>query len=631
MSLYLKNISLDEAKNISRDICSEIELQKELVDTWEALGRVTYSSCYAKVSSPHFTASAMDGIATCFKYTTSAGANNPVTLSEGMFEVVDTGDPINSPFDCVIMIEDVEKSSDGYIVRNPVIPYQNVRPIGEDIQIGEMIVSKKKMITPIEISSLLAAKITKVEVYKNLTVGIIPTGDEIVDARDENTPKKGELIDYNSWTFKAIIESLGVNAIRYDTVKDDKESLKHALLKACNECDMIILNAGTSKGRGDYAGDVVEENGKMLFHGVAVKPGKPASLGVINDTPIFGVPGYPVSGFFIIESIVKEGIASALNKIKKVDFKYDVLEASLSRKVVSSLKNDEYIRVKLGMVCDKIIAIPMGKGAGATMSLTNADGFFVVPKNVEGYEANTNININILRKDFKIEDTLISIGSNDIIMDILSDLFKDHNLTLSSTSVGSLGGIMALKRGEAHIAPSNLLGKNGIYNVDYCKKYLDDCAIIKFVKRKQGFIVEKGNPLNIRDFKDLERVMYVNRQKGSGTRVLLDYYLEKNNINKSLIKGYDREEITNLTVAAQIKGGSADCGLGVEAAAKMMELDFVPICSEDYDIILKKEMLNDYRVKTFLDIIASKEFKKRLDAIGGYDLSQVGEVVVLGG
>ncbi|KMT22699.1 molybdopterin biosynthesis protein [Clostridium cylindrosporum] len=631
MKLYLNNTPLDEAIEITREVCSKIVLESEIVDTVDALSRITYKAHYAKISSPHFTAAAMDGIATRFEYTLNADTNNPVTLREDMFEVVDTGDPINEPFDCVIMKEDLVEDSDGYVVRKSHVPYQNVRPIGEDIQFGEMIVPKKRKITPLDISSLLASKITKVEVYKNLKVGIIPTGDEIIDSSRDNIPSKGELLDFNSWTFKALVESYGVQGIRYDVVKDNKDDLKAAVMKATEECDMVILNAGSSKGRGDYAGSIIEDCGEKFFHGISIKPGKPASLGIINDTPIFGVPGYPVSAFFVIESLVKEGINSALNNITNIIKKNPKIDAYLSRKVVSSLKNDEYIRVKLGKVDEKVIAIPVGKGAGTTMSLTNADGYFIIPKDVEGLKASSKVNINLLREDFNPDNTLVSIGSHDIAMDIIADYFKDYGLNFSSTHTGSMGGIMALKRGETHIAPSHLLGENGVYNIEYCEKYLGKCVIIKFLKRIQGFIVEKGNPLNIRDFKDLERVNFVNRQKGSGTRMLLDYNIEKFDVNKSRIKGYDREEITHLSVAAQIKGGSADCGLGVLAAANMMGLDFIPVCSEDYDIILNREMLEDCRIKTFLEIITSKDFKERLNKIGGYDLTNAGEVVVLGG
>ena len=627
MSLYLKNISLEEAINKSKEVCSKINLKTEMVNTWEALGRVTSRAHYANVSSPHFTASAMDGIATCFKYTEKADINNPVTLTKDMYEVVDTGDPVNHPFDCVIMIEDVVLTDKGCTITKPSTPYDKVRPIGEDIQKGEIIVPRLKKITAIEMSSLLAAKITKVEVFKEVTVGIIPTGDEIIDAREVTLPEKGELIDYNSWTFKALIDSYGGKGVRYDIVKDNKENLKKAVLKAASECDMVILNAGSSKGRGDYSVDVVEELGEKFFHGIDIKPGKPTSLGLVNETPIFGVPGYPVSAFFIIESLVKPGIEVVLNKIQNVKNENKTINAVISKKVSSSPKRDEFVRVKLGKVGDKVVASPLGKGGSTTMSLTNADGYFVIPKDNAGFEASSEIKINILKDDFNLDKTLIFAGGHDIAIDVLKDFIKSKDINLTSTNVGSLEGIMALKKGETHIAPINILGEKGDYNIDYCKKHLDDFVIIKFVKRVLGFAVQKGNPLNITNFNDLSRVSYVNRQKGSGTRLFLDYNLEKNDINKSSIKGYDREEITNLGVAAQVKGKVADTGLCTQSAANIMELDFVPVCTENYDFVLKRDSLEDYRVKELLNILKSSEFKNKLDEIGGYNFSEIGEVI----
>ncbi|MEG2892587.1 MAG: molybdopterin biosynthesis protein [Clostridium sp.] len=631
MALYLNNISLREAIDLSIETSSKIVLQSETIPTSEALGRITYKAHYANISSPHFIASAMDGIATCFKYTLDADINTPVNLTDDMYEVVDTGDLVPQPFNCVIMKEDIVEE-DGYItIRKSCVPYENIRPIGEDIQMGEMIISKKQKITPLDISSLLAAKITLVEVYKPITVGIIPTGDEMTSGDSSIMPKPGQLVDYNSFTFKALVEGYGALGIRYNIVKDNIEDLKKALLKASEECDMVILNAGSSKGRGDFAEEVITSLGKVLFHGISIKPGKPASLGIINDTPIFGIPGYPVSAFFVMDSLVKSSIEYLQNRVYHTKKERNTIKAHLARKVVSSLKSDEFIRVKLSRVAEKIVASPIGKGAGVTMSLTCADGYFIVPQDVEGYEASQEVEVNLLRDNLDLDNTLISLGSHDVIMDILMDYLKDKGVYLSSTHTGSMGGLLSIRRGEAHMAPVHLLSNNGEYNIEYCKKYLGECVLIKFAKRIQGFITAKGNPLNIKEFKDLERVSYVNRQRGSGTRLLLDHFCEKNNINKSSIKGYDREEITHLTVAAQVGGNSADCGMGILAAAKIMDLDFVPLCSEEYDLVIPKYMLDDYRVKCLIETISSDEFKSRIDEIGGYDLSHSGEVVVLGG
>lgn len=626
MALFLKNISLEEATSIINNECKNISLKTESIDTRFSLGRITSTPVFAKISSPHFIASAMDGIATRFSYTLDADVNRPVLLEKDKYSVVDTGDPVEEPFDSVIMLEDIQEVDGGVVIRKPAVPYQNIRPIGEDIQMGEMVIPSNHRIRAIDISSLLAGGNNEISVYEKIRVGIIPTGDELVDAGV--MPKKGDLIDYNSWAFSAIVKEWGGEPVRYDIVKDDMNDIKNALSRATQECHMVIINAGSAKGRGDFADDILKDMGTMFFHGVSIKPGRPASFAFINGKPVFGVPGYPVSAYFVMDNLVKSGFYSLLRSYLS---KREIVEATLSRKVVSSLKNDEFVRVKLGKVGGKLIATPIGRGAGVTMSLTRADGFFVVDKNHEGIEAGEKVNVEVLKGTDNINKTLVSIGSHDVIIDIISDLMNSKGFDLSSTHTGSMGGIMALKKNEAHIAPIHLLDENGLYNISYVKKYLGDYTLIKLVRRVQGFMVEKGNPLNIRNFEDLKRVRFVNRQKGSGTRLLLDHYLKGYGIDKVDIKGYDREELTHLTVAAQISGGSADCGMGIMSAAEYLGLDFIPICSEDYDITLPSYMLEDERFKTFYQIIISEEFKKKVEEIGGYDLSNTGEIVNIRG
>ncbi|MCX7950689.1 MAG: molybdopterin biosynthesis protein, partial [Clostridiales bacterium] len=469
----------------------------------------------------------------------------------------------------------------------------------------------------------LAGGVNKVPVYEKVRVGIIPTGDELVDVG--TSPKRGELIDFNSWTFAAMVKEWGGEPVRYDIVKDEFDKIKETALKALNDCHMIIINAGSAKGRGDYAEDILSELGELKFHGVSIKPGRPASFSMAGNKAIFGVPGYPVSAYFVMDNIVKIGFDTII-KTNTTDKKQ--VEAVLTKKINSSLKNDEFIRVKLGKVEDKLIASPIGRGAGVTMSLTTADGVVVIDKNKEGLEAGEKVEVKLLRDIKDIDNTLVCIGSHDVILDIISDMMSKRGYNLNSTHVGSMGGIMALKRGETHIAPIHLLDGEGKYNTSYVKKYLGDYAILKLVKRVQGFMVKKGNQLDITGFDDLTRVRFVNRQKGSGTRMLLDYHLNKKGINISEINGYEREEVTHLNVAAQVAADSADCGLGVLSAAEFMGLDFIPVCSEEYDIAVPKTMLEDERFKAFLEVVKSQEFKDKLNSIGGYEINSCEIILV---
>ncbi|NLV75804.1 MAG: molybdopterin biosynthesis protein, partial [Tissierellia bacterium] len=336
--------------------------------------------------------------------------------------------------------------------------------------------------------------------------------------------------------------------------------------------------------------------------------------------------GYPVSSYLVFETFVRPLILKYIGLEEEEDL---IVEAISSKKIVSSLKSRELVRVNLGYVDDKLVATPLSSGAGVTMSLVKADGIAIIPQNLEGVEAGDKVNVRLLKPLSQIKRTLVSIGSHDIIMDILGDMMH-----LTSGHVGSMGGILAMKRGECHIAPIHLLDlETGEYNISYVKRYFpgQKMAIIKGVKRHQGFIVEKGNPKGIKDFSDLlrEDVIYVNRQRGAGTRILLDYYLNKENIDPTNIKGYDREMTTHMAVATAVKTGSATVGLGIYSAAKASDLDFIDIAYEDYDFLLPYELLEDERVKKFIRTLKSKEFKERVEALGGYGFENIGEIIIV--
>jgi len=300
------------------------------------------------------------------------------------------------------------------------------------------------------------------------------------------------------------------------------------------------------------------------------------------------------------------------------------------------LKHTEYVRIKLGMVEDKLIATPLSRGAGATMSLVRADGILTIPRNSEGIEAGEKVQIELTKNIDDIKNTIVSIGSHDLIMDMIGSLMhrKDSRYNLSSAHVGSMGGLMSLRRGEAHMAPIHLLDEEtGIYNKSYIKKLLPDSriALVKGVKRVQGMMVRKGNPKNIAAFKDFTRedVQFVNRQKGAGTRILVDYILNREGIDPDSILGYERDMTTHMAVAAAVSSGSADVGVGVLSAAKAMDLDFIPIGEEEYDFAIPEKYLEMDMFKQFIDIIKSEEFKDILLDLGGYGAEGIGEIILV--
>jgi putative molybdopterin biosynthesis protein len=622
--IYLSNTDIEEAVSLYLGkLDTAISLVKtELVDIREARGRVTAAPVIAKLSSPNQNAAAMDGIMVISDRTFSANEANPAILNRGMdFEYVNTGFPLVEPYDSVIMIEDVAVLNDGQVkIMAQAAPWQHVRPIGEDIVAGEMILPENHLIRPMDIGAVLSGGVAEVAVYERIRVGIIPTGSEITD-RYDSLPR-GKIFDSNSWTFRAIVEEQGGIAERISPVEDDYKKLKNAVAELAERNHIVIVNAGSSAGSKDYTAQVIEDLGELVLHGVAIKPGKPTVLGMIGHKPVIGVPGYPGSAFLVFEEIVNP-VIRALQRRKTE--RPAQARAVVSRRVVSTLKYREYVRVKLGKVGDKLIATPLNRGAGVAMALVKADGILVIPKNSEGCEAGEEALVELVNDMEAIENTIVSIGSHDLIMDYIGSILARKGHTLSSAHVGSMGGILAIKRGEAHIAPIHLLDEEtGEYNKSYIEKYLkdEDVALVKGVRREQGFMVVKGNPKRIYGIGDLKRddVTFVNRQKGSGTRILTDYLLKKSGVEARKVRGYERDMTTHMAVAAAVDSGTADVGVGVASAAGAMGLDFIPIGFEEYDFAIPRKYMETEGIKSFLEVLESTEFRQILKELGGYGM-----------
>lgn len=630
---YLQNRELNEAitaylRYVS-DKCDGLGSETILVN--DALHRITSRAVKAVHSSPHYYAAAMDGIATLAAKTYNATETTPILLTlHTDYVVVDTGDPIDERFDTVIMVEDLIQHDETHIrLLSAVAPYVNIRQIGEDICQEEILLTSNTIIRPSTMGAMLAGGVMRVDVRKRPIVGIIPTGDEVVAPKPD--PQPGEVLEFNSTIFKGMLQEWGCDVIIYPIIPDQIDKMENAINLAVDECDLVLLNAGSSAGRDDYASTVLKNIGDVFQHGIAIKPGKPTLLGSVRRKPVIGVPGYPVSGILVLDYIVKQVLA----QLRMLPFEENpILEATLSKRILSGLKYEEFIRVKLGNVAGKWIATPLNRGAGVVTSFMKADGILRIPQNTEGLEAGEIVRIERLVPLNQLEHTLVMIGSHDPLIDLMHDQLRTihPDLYLSSSHVGSMGGIMAMRRQEAHITTIHLLDESdGTYNRSYLKTYLPDENLvwIKGVKRTQGLMVAKGNPKKIKNIADLtnESVRFVNRQKGSGTRILLDYLLRQNNIDPDTIYGYDREEYTHLSIAVQVAQGSADCGLGIYSAAKIYQLDFIPLCDEEYDFIVRGDFMDDPRMKAFQEILTSDAFNRELIAMGGYSTEGIGEIV----
>lgn len=617
---YLNNTPIEEALNIYLGAVRDAvgERKTETVKTGEAFGRVLAKAVYAVICSPHYNASAMDGIAVRSADTVSAAENEPLFLPDGSFQVVDTGDAIPDEYDAVIMVEDITEKDGGVLIYSSVHPWQNIRQIGEDICMGDMLAPSLTVLTPQLCGAFLAGGVTEVECIGKPLFGIIPTGDEIVSPT--SNPKKGEIIEFNSVIFSGMLKENGADSKIYEIVPDKKELLTAVIRQAAEECDAVLVLAGSSAGRDDYTSEIIDSLGKVLVHGIAAKPGKPAVLGLIGKTPVVGLPGYPVSGIVVMNEIVKP-VADFLSGKETPEKAF--INATAARSIVSSLKYKEFVRVTVGKRENGFFAQPLPRAAGVITSFTKADGILEVPQNTEGYEIGEQVRVRLLRPVEEIENSLIVAGSHDPLIDEIADLLKrsDTPFRLCSSHVGSMGAVTAVRTHTAHLGGIHLLDtESGKYNESYIKRYFPHggARLVKGVGRIQGLMVKKGNPLKIKSFEDISAHRYVNRQKGSGTRILCDFLTQKYGLDESKIKGYYTEEYTHTAVAAQIANGNADCGLGIYSAARMYDLDFIEICVEEYDFLIDEKAYDSDSVQAFLNALGSEDFKKRLSEMGGY-------------
>ena len=629
---YLTNTPLAEAR---RSYLKALEAlgfgsEGEMVPVQEACGRVTAEAVYAHGCAPHYAASAMDGIAVHATDTFGATDTTPVSIGPDRFAVVDTGDEVPAGYDAVVMVEEIVPQADGSVtIHGAAAPWQHIRQIGEDVCAGEMILPGYTAVSPAAIGAMIAGGVLTVPVIRRPVIGIIPTGDEILSPCAD--PQPGQILEFNGSIFSAMVRQWGAEPRLYPIVPDIFDQIQTALARAVDECDMVLLNAGSSAGREDYSAAAIGALGQVFCHGLAMRPGKPAILGAVGTKPVLGVPGYPVSGILVIEELLRPLVDLWFHQAPAP---VPTAVATLTRPVVSGLKYEEFVRVRMGCVGDRLMASPLNRGAGVVSSFMKADGILRIPQDQEGYEAGTEVEVRLLSPLSKLRNTLVVIGSHDPLLDEVGNLLHmaDPTLCMSSSHVGSMGGIMAVRRGEAHAAGCHLLDtETGRYNVSFLRKYFPNGGVklIRCVGRNQGLMVAAGNPLGIRGFSDIARpgVRYVNRQKGSGTRILADYLCRESGLATERIYGYDREELTHTSVAAQIAGGSADAGMGIYSAAKLYGLDFLPVCVEEYDLLIPDQAYDTPLIRRLIAVLQSDEFQEKLTDMGGYTLDRPGEII----
>ena len=667
-NIYLEDIPLDQAQAALQTALYKVDLwgplPEERIPVPEANGRVTSAAIFAKISSPHYHASAMDGYALRAQDTVGATETSPlqVRLVDADIDpqeiirpaqAANTGHPLPLWANAVVMIEHTQlvtlsDGKPGIEIRAAVPPWHHVRPMGEDMVATELVLPANHKLRPVDLGALAGSGHVTVGVYQRPRVAIIPTGSELVSLTGDPAPagleedaklRAGQIVEYNSIVLAAQVSDWGGVPTRWPIVPDELAAIETAVQSAAAAHDLVLVNAGSSAGSEDYTAHIVQKMGELLVHGVAVRPGHPVILGILKPeedprsaryVPVIGVPGYPVSAALTGEIFVEPLLAQWQGQQAMVR---PVIEGTLTRKTMSHTGDDDYVRVSVGKVGDKIMVTPISRGAGVISSLVRADGILQIPRFSEGQNAGDKVTVQLYRTVQEIEQTIVAIGSHDLTLDLLAQFLaeKEGGFRLMSANVGSLGGLVALRRGEAHLAGAHLLDPDtGVYNESYIHRYVpeQEIVVVTLVGREQGWIVPPGNPKGLSGWSDAANpdVQLVNRQRGAGTRLLLDYELGQLGIDPTQVRGYEREEYTHLAVAAAVASGVADAGLGIRAAARALELDFVPMAAEQYELVLPVEFYESALLLPLLDLLHDARFKQAVNALPGYDTVPMGQV-----
>jgi putative molybdopterin biosynthesis protein len=659
MVVYLHDIPLPEAHARFQTALAKAGLWKmlgtETIPLDEhAVGRVLAAPVWAKISSPHYHASAMDGFAVRSEATIGAMPNRPIILfcdeatGSQRAQYLDTGDPLPNWADAVIPIENVEPldedNTPATVVRYPhairlrasITPWSHVRPLGEDIVATQLVLPSGQTLRPVDLGAVAACGHHELVVSRKPRVSILPTGTEL---KPVGQPvKAGDIIEFNSMVIAGQVNSMGGQARRYPICADNFKAIQDEVLEASKDSDLILLNAGSSAGSEDFSSRIVETMGELLVHGVAVRPGHPVIIGMIRveprpdgccQIPIIGVPGYPVSAALTIEIFVEQLLARWLGRQPHQPV---TVTATLTRKLTSPAGDDDYTRMAVGYVGDRLLAAPLARGSGVITSLVRADGITIIPSGSQGLPTGADVTVRLYRSPNDLRRTIFAIGSHDMTLDLIAQYLAEYDRRLISANVGSQGGLVALRRGEAHLAGSHLLDpETGVYNLAAIKEYLPGIPVkvVALVDRKQGLMVRRGNPKGIHRIEDLPQpgVTFVNRQRGAGTRLLLDYHLGRLGVAPQAIRGYNQEEYTHLAVAAAIASGRADCGLGIAAAADALDLDFIPLYDENYELIIPAQFYDDPLLKPLFEVLNDAKFRKTVEVMPGYGVSRMGTLV----
>ncbi len=613
----------------------------EKININDSLGRILSTDITAKLDVPPFARSQRDGYAVIAQDTFTADEENPVTLklmSENISAGstpktplkkacalrIATGAPIPRGANGVVMVEYCNES-DGFIeVKSSVHPDENIMHAGEDVMQGEVVYRRGMRMSSCDLGVLAAIGVTEINVFSRPRVAVISTGNELIPPGSKLTGAK--IYDVNSAMIVGACKECGAKAEFLGIAKDDEKDIETLLEKAL-KYDAIIISGGTSAGTGDICHSVIDKmlTPGMLVHGVAVKPGKPVVLGAHKKKPVVVLPGFPTSCIVMFNLFVKPVILSMCGLKEDVSAK---IKAKCAVRYSSSQGKHEFVLSNIVKSKDTYYAYPVPKASGAVTSFSSADGYIEVAQDIEYIEKDEVVDVVLLSDNVTVPD-IIFIGSQCMGSDAALTILSKRGYLSRVINVGSTGGLLACRRGEADICGTHLIdAKSGVYNIGFMDKGL---MLIRGYRRKQGIMFRGGCPhRSLDDFLADDKLRLINRNGGSGTRVLFDMLLDKLKYesDRKNIKGYDVESKSHNAVACAIASKKADWGIGICSAAKMYNLKFIELRDEEYDFCIPKSRFKKESVSEFISVLKSDEFKKRIEALVGFVVPEdIGEVV----
>ena len=626
---YLKTTTLDEALEKWRELIdrfSNNNITGENIDVENAYFRTLSREIRAKRNIPSFSTSAVDGIAVRAEETMGARDVSPKILQLGKdFEYINTGFKLPGQYNAVIMIENTEKIDNSKVrIRSAISPRENVRMVGEDIHEGDIIFYQGEYLTPEHISVLVSAGIKTVSVKRKIRFAFIPTGNEITYDSADMT----KIIESNSRIIKGNIEKWGGIIDVYNVVPDDYSLIKNSIIKAYKDHDVVVVGAGSSHGTKDYTSSVLEDIGRLIVHGTNLRPGKPVILGEVEGKPFIGLPGYSYAFKLNLDIFAGELFGRIYGKRSS-----NTVEAITLKKIPSQIGLKHYYNINLIYLDKKIKALPVKTGSSKLYGWITSTGYTVIDEGTEGIEEGEIINVHTNKSDNEIKSNLLFVGSNDILIGELGNALFGKNIRLFINNAGSMGGIFAMQKRTAHFTGIHLFDEeNDEYNIPFIKKYLKGKGkLVHFARRSQGLLFPKGNPKGIKGIKDIidKKLSFVNRQIGAGTRMKFDYLLKREGINSQNIIGYNNIVNTHIDAGYIVKEGYADTTVALEYIARMLDLDFIHLFDESYDLYFPEYFSDDVRFSIILDILNSGKIGRTLGDMG-YDFTGMGKIIYEG-